>query len=697
MSSDDRTLDCGIYLGSAEEAVLRVGGEDYTGRPDFSPPCLAALLAAELEPERYGTLLFEALFASRGSGDLLAGYETALSRSRREDRRLSLRLELAPGLPPALHDLAWERLYDPKRRIPLATSRAMSLCRALAAPHSGERPTLARPRILVVLAAPEGLAEYALEPLDREALAAAVEAALSPLAGRAEWEILDPPASPARIDAALGSGSFHVLHVLGHGLLGAREGGLLLEDDSGRAQVVDEEWFGRIFEGCRSLCLVDLIACHSGARAPGEDATSGLARRLIARGIPAVVAMSRAIPLASAGRFTAEFFAHLAVSGRPDEAVNEGRRRLYLEDPKSHDWATPMLFLRLADGRLWERSAGGPGAGGTAGLDGGGHPAGGGDEIPWESLLERIEAGNLLPIIGPGLTRGLLPSPREIAAAWADEFHYPYAGPTRERLPSVAQYMETRMGRHTPHDRLPRVLTGDLLNRLRVEERRSFRGLSLGQVISRLSERLFDGQTEEPHRILARLPLSTYLTTNYDSFLTEALRRAGRPPRREHCLWQQPGDRVGRAYSDLAGTRDEPLVFHLYGHDEAGGEHVLTEDDYLDFLRSISRDDFRIPERLRSDLTDSMLLFLGYRVEALDCRVLFRGLIKPLAQATRGRVALLQLEADEAHGEQATELKRFRSRWCEDVDIRVFWGSVREFLIELHRRWEESHGSLGAG
>ena len=45
------------------------------------------------------------------------------------------------------------------------------------------------------------------------------------------------------------------------------------------------------------------------------------------------------------------------------------------------------------------------------------------------------------------------------------------------------------------------------------------------------------GAEDEPHAVLAELPLPIYITTNYDDFMAAALRRAGKEPRREICRW----------------------------------------------------------------------------------------------------------------------------------------------------------------
>nr|MDT0665797.1 SIR2 family protein [Micromonospora sp. DSM 115978] len=82
----------------------------------------------------------------------------------------------------------------------------------------------------------------------------------------------------------------------------------------------------------------------------------------------------------------------------------------------------------------------------------------------------------------------------------------------------------------------------------------------------------------EPHGLLARLPLPVYLTTNYDGFMSEALRNAGKRPRPAVCPWY-----VGAPPHPLNGggtfpSPDEPVVYHLNGSADEPRSLVVTEE-----------------------------------------------------------------------------------------------------------------------
>ncbi len=350
-------LDCELFITRRDHARLSVADRDFSGRPVLDETLERRLLESDLEPARYGTLLFQALFPD--GDDLLTGYRESLAIARHESQRLRLRLHVAAAAPPELHDLHWELLYDRRNEIWLARSQEIAFSRYLGSSFKPGTAVVGRPRLLVVLACPSDLAEYDLADIDCSAVRRALEGALGNLAGQVSYEILEPPATLERIRDRLMTGGFHALHLQAHGQLDPdrAQASLVLEDEYRYAKFIDDEVFAEVLKDLRQLRLVSLIACDGGAPA-GLDPFSGLGPALVCRGVPAVVAMRREISLPAATRFAEHLYAELGRSGQVDVAVNEARLRLYLADSESPDsesleWGTPVLFMHLREGRLW--------------------------------------------------------------------------------------------------------------------------------------------------------------------------------------------------------------------------------------------------------------------------------------------------------------------------------------------------------
>ena len=676
-------LDCELSLTAPDQASLTTGGRVYSGRPALGEDALQTLRAAAFDPLQYGAALFSALLPAES--DLLSGYREALAVARHEDKYLRLRLQVAATAPAVLHTLAWELLHDPRKSITFGSSREVAFSRDCAVSEPPGAAVKERPRLLVAAADPADLADLGLPAMSREESRKTLEEALAPLAGLMAWEFLEAPVTVARLSDRLLGGGFHALHLQAHGVIRPdhASASVLLEGDDGKIDFVDEERFAQVFEGVRDLRLVTLIACHGGMQS-SESPLSGLAPGLVRRGVPAVVAMRKSVSFPAARSFCSHFYRNLARGGVVDRAANEARHQLRLSQKDGDEWGTPVLFMRLRDGRLWEPQAPPSVMAGR----------GGSSDVPWSALLARIRSDNFVPFLGPGLYRGLLPSASEIAETWASQYDgFPLDG--RTDLPAVAQFVETKEGSGFPQDQLPRLLAEELLNREQVNERKRYEGLRLSEVIDRLAERHFDKDPDEPHRILAGLPISAYVTTNFDNFMAAALRWKGRKPAVEHCRWREDVSTLPPDYESAAGSLQEPLVFHMYGNDEDPTSLVLTEDDHLDFLRAISAEPRYLPVHFKRRLTEGMLLFLGYDVRRLDCRVLLRGLVAHLRDLRRGRIAVLQIDpgASEEDAPRTGELRAYMEGCCQELQIKVYWGSVRDFLRELRDRLEgTSHG-----
>ncbi len=579
MKPDD--LDCELYLMDRYQASLRidVDGPEHSGQPALDDALLARLRAS-LDPREYGKALFEALLPP--GSDLLSGYRQALAVAASAKQHLRFRLHLAANLPAELHSLRWELLHDSRQELTFGCSREISFSRYSSVPRVTGSEVREKPRLLVALADPSDLAELGLPSMDRAEARRSIEEALKPLAGLLYWETLQGPVTAARLSDRLMAGGFHALHLQAHGLLrpDRASASLILEGGEGKADFVSEDTLTEIFEGARDLRLVTLIACHGGAPSSDEP-LSGLGPGLVRRGMPAVVAMRQSIRFSTAASFCHHFYRNLARGGCVDRAVNEARHQLSLSLRDSDEWSTPILFMRLRDGLLWRPKPS------ITKLESG-------SEIKWPNLLECIHSDSLVPLLGPGLSRDLLPSPAEIAERWAARYDgFPLD--RRTDLPAVAQFIEIKEGLRFPHKKLPALLVEELLAREAVRERSRFKSLPPAQILGELAERYFAGDADEPHGILADLPLSLYVTTNWDGLMARALRRRRGKTRVEHCRWRDDLIDLPAGYDGLRGTQDEPVVFQMYGSDADPSSLVLTEDDHLDFLRAITAEPQRLP------------------------------------------------------------------------------------------------------
>jgi hypothetical protein len=205
-------------------------------------------------------------------------------------------------------------------------------------------------------------------------------------------------------------------------------------------------------------------------------------------------------------------------------------------------------------------------------------------------------------------------------------------------------------------------------------------------------------QEADPYKVLAGLPFSIYITTNFSNLLEEALVQAGKEPKVEICRWNEDLADIPSVYDDDPDFQpdvDHPLIFYLFGHIDEMDSLVVTEDDYFDYLITVSTNRDLIPIVVRQALADTGLLFLGFQLHDWDFRVLYRSLMNQEGRSRRKRYAHVaaQLMPDEDRTLAPKRARRYLEKYFEDDDIEIFWGSVEDFMTSMLAQQKEAESS----
>ena len=204
------------------------------------------------------------------------------------------------------------------------------------------------------------------------------------------------------------------------------------------------------------------------------------------------------------------------------------------------------------------------------------------------------------------------------------------------------------------------------------------------------------GEADEPHAVLANLPLPVYVTTNYDDFMVRALERQNKKPVEEICLWNSYVEDLVEAQQlsrlvDGAGFEPSiatPVVYHLHGHFGIPESMVLTETDYVSFLVAWSRRKNMIPPRIQRAFSGASLLFVGYSLEDWSFRVLMQALVSSLEPGLRRVSVAVQLVPDEVPEEKQQHAQDYLTSYFDTVfKVSVYWGTARQFAADLAARW----------
>ena len=326
----------------------------------FDPTQLENLLL-KLDPGRTGTRragsdpqsqasmdLGGPLFESVFSEDIMLTWQRSQDYAREQGDGLRLRLRLTDA--PSIAGLPWELLYDRRGNSFIAQSERTPVVRYLEVPQPPRPLTVdGALRILVVISSPTDLPE-----LDVEAEWRRVQDALANKVDEGTVKIDRLPAPTVQaLSAWLRQNDVHILHFIGHGDYDDRiqDGVVYFQDRYGRSTKVSPTVLGPYLRDHDPLRLVLLNACQS-ARVDSTDPFSGMAQGLVQQDCTAVVAMQFPISDGAATTFTGEFYGALADGFPVDQAATSARKALIAE--YAAEWATPVLFLRSPDGRVFD-------------------------------------------------------------------------------------------------------------------------------------------------------------------------------------------------------------------------------------------------------------------------------------------------------------------------------------------------------
>ncbi|MCP2728539.1 CHAT domain-containing protein [Limnofasciculus baicalensis] len=214
-------------------------------------------------------------------------------------------------------------------------------------------------RIALVVSAPPDLKPVAYEEVQK-----ALEILANEQAHRIELLPIVNSANPEAIDTIL-SKKPHIFHFIGHGRLaneGDREVGqiALVDPDLDEAMWVDADYFSELFNQHRPGIVI-LQACEGGILS-ASPAFVGVASSIVQQNIPVVVAMQYEVTNSTAKRFALRFYQQLAAEDPVDIAAQYGRRAIALGSTqyRKRDFATPIIFMRVADGYLFKRPISNP-------------------------------------------------------------------------------------------------------------------------------------------------------------------------------------------------------------------------------------------------------------------------------------------------------------------------------------------------
>jgi hypothetical protein len=350
----------------------------------------------------------------------------------------------------------------------------------------------------------------------------------------------------------------------------------------------------------------------------------------------------------------------------------------------------------------------------------------------WEDIMPRINQGVVIPIISNSFrieqifreekqasdpSGAVQPADgqdltveEQLTEEWANFIEYPlpdvhnlarvtqyFLIEQKDNLAARAKYLEflkTFLLTIAEEDEGYRDVASRLINQVQEQH--------FSEIVRQLDYPRFPEGTEDPLRLLARLPLPLYITTSYYDFLERALEAEGKKPITQVCFWS--GTKVSpRTESlqrpDKKPAADEPekpivYVYHLYGIEDYPQTMVLSEDDFMNFLFAMAQDNDTqnpiLPLEIRGKLAEQTLLLLGYQLRDWDFRVLFRFIAKfRKEELSPPRGMVIQLKKSARQTGNLEKSLQYLSRYFDKKQFDIEWSEAESFVQQLSEKWNE--------
>jgi hypothetical protein len=185
-----------------------------------------------------------------------------------------------------------------------------------------------------------------------------------------------------------------------------------------------------------------------------------------------------------------------------------------------------------------------------------------------------------------------------------------------------------------------------------------------------------DLKISENHRILSRLPIQIYWTTNYDRLIETALREQGKTPD------------IKKSHSDLTVNlpKRDAIVYKMHGDIGSVSDTVLTKHEYEDYNKT--RDLFS--NTFKSDYVARTFLFIGFSFTDPNLDYLISRIRTILGTSIKPDYYFIKKEADGRKQRRqelkANSLKRYGLNpvWIEDYD------DITKILSEIETRYSRN-------
>jgi hypothetical protein len=284
----------------------------------------------------------------------------------------------------------------------------------------------------------------------------------------------------------------------------------------------------------------------------------------------------------------------------------------------------------------------------------------GGDDDFWDDLLDHIRDRKLVTVVGPDVTMVNVGNAEQTLSSLIGQR-------LAERFPPTV----------SPGMTMSEAVTAFLRDRGREEVE-----LRLYRVINNIIRELDPVPGDALRDLAAITDLRLFVSTTPDGLLAQAVNEV-RSQGRTHELTASSN----RPTSEQPSNEPEPaatdtVILSLFGRAASTRQYAIHEEDRLEWLRALVRDEASLPDWLAYQLRSQPMLFVGCEMSDWAGRFLLR-------MSSNTRLSLGGKQFFVVGSSTSPSLSNFFATYCGKAQVQQLEMEPAAFVAKLRARWEE--------
>ena len=286
-----------------------------------------------------------------------------------------------------------------------------------------------------------------------------------------------------------------------------------------------------------------------------------------------------------------------------------------------------------------------------------------GDDYFWDDLLDHIRDRKLVTVVGPDVTVVNVGNAEQTLSSLIGQR-------LAERFPPTV----------SPGMNMDEAVTAFLRHRGREEVE-----LRLYRVINNIIRELDPVPGDALRDLAAITDLRLFVSTTPDGLLAQAVNEVRSKGRTRELTASS-----NRPTSEQPSNEPEPaatdtVVLSLFGRAASTRQYAIHEEDRLEWLRALVRDEASLPDWLAYQLRSQPMLFVGCEMPDWVGRFLLR-----MSSNTRLSLAAKQFFVVGSSTSYEPSLSDFFATYCGKAQVQQLDMEPAAFVAKLRARWEEA-------